>query len=218
METLKLKTEPRALGKGQAKILRQQGLVPVVLYGKGRESRSLQIGARELSKVIAKAGGHQLIALELENEEVVTLAREIQRDVIRLDYLHVDFQEVKMDVKVNTQIPLNIEGEAPAVVNLGGVLTQGLDQLDIECLPGDLVSEILVNVEGLEELNESILVSDLQVPDTITVLSDPESMVIKIEPPRLVETLEALDEEDMEEGVSAEPEVITEARDDDEEE
>ena len=217
METLKLKTEPRAHGKGQAKILRQQGLVPVVLYGKGRESQSLQIGARELSKVIAEAGGHQLIALELENEEVVTLAREIQRDVIRLDYLHVDFQEVKMDVKVNTQIPLNAQGEAPAVLNLGGVLTQGLDQLDIECLPGDLVSEILVNIEGLEELNDSILVSDLQVPDTITVLSDPDSMVIKIEPPRLVETLEALDEEELED-VSAEPEVITEARDDDEEE
>ena len=215
METLKLKTEPRELGKGQAKLLRQQGLVPVVLYGKGRESQSLQIVARDLSKVIAEAGGHQLIALQLENEEVVTLAREIQRDVIRLDYLHVDFQEVKMDVKVNTQIPLHAEGEAPAVTNLGGVLTQGLDQLDIECLPGDLVSEILVNIEGLVELNDSILVSDLQVPDTITVLSDPDSMVIKIEPPRLVEVLEELDEEELEE-VSAEPEVITERDSDDE--
>ena len=217
METLKLKTEPRQHGKGQAKILRQQGIVPVVLYGKGRESQSLQIGARELSKVIAEAGGHQLIALQLKNEEVVTLAREIQRDVIRLDYLHVDFQEVKMDVKVNTQIPLHAEGEAPAVINLGGVLTQGLDQLDIECLPGDLVSEILVNIEGLEELNDSILVSDLQVPDTITVLSDPDSMVIKIEPPRLIETLEALDDEGEEED-SAEPEVITERDGDDDEE
>lgn len=208
METLKLKTQPRQLGKGHAKTLRQQGLVPVVLYGKGREAQSLQIVARELSKVIAEAGGHQLIALQLENEEVVTLAREVQRDVIRLDYLHVDFQEVKMDVKVNTQIPLHIEGESPAVANLGGVLTQGLDQLDIECLPGDLVSEILVNIEGLVELNASILVSDLHVPDTITVLSDPDSMIVKIEPPRLSETLEALDEDGG--GVSVEPKVITE--------
>ncbi len=217
MDTLKLKAEARQQIKGHAKILRQQGLVPVVLYGKGRETLSLQARARELTKVVGEAGTHQLIELQLENERVVTLAREIQRDVIRLDYLHVDFQEVKMDQKVNAQIPLHFEGEAPAVANLGGVLTQGLDQLDIECLPGDLVSEIVVNVEGLTELNDSIIVADLQVPDTITVLSEPESMVAKVEPPRLAETLDALDEEEMEEGVSAEPEVITEAKEDDEE-
>ena len=217
METLKLKAEARKQGKGHAKILRQQGLVPVVLYGKGRETLSLQAKARELAKVVGQAGTHQLIALQLEKEEVVTLAREIQRDVIRLDYLHVDFQEVKMDQKVHAQIPLHLEGVAPAVSNLGGVLTQGLDQLEVECLPGDLVAQILVNVEGLVELNDSISVADLQVPDGITVLADPESMVAKVEPPRLVETLEALDEEEMEEGVSAEPEVITEAKEDDEE-
>ena len=95
-------------------------------------------------------------------------------------------------------------------------MTQGLDQLDIECLPGDLIASIEVNVEGLTQFNDSISVADLTVPDTITVLSDSESLVAKIEPPRLEEEAVEEEEEEMEE-VGAEPEVLTEAKDKSEE-
>jgi large subunit ribosomal protein L25 len=212
MEMIELKAEPRQVVKKGIKDLRRQGLVPAVMYGKSVESIPLQIEERALNKVLFVAGTHQLISLRIGDQKPrMTLARDIQRDVIKRNYLHVDFYAVKMDQKVTAQVPLVVEGVSPAVRDLGGILTQGLDQLEVECLPSDLLSSIMVNVESLTELNSAISVSDLSLPDTITLLSDPESMIIRIEPPRKVveEEVEA-EEEVLEEGV--EPEVITEAK------
>jgi len=212
MEALDLKADPRKRGKGHAKELRGEGLIPAVVYGKDADSRLIQIEARALDKVLLVAGTHQLISLQIGGERpVMTLAREIQRDPIKRDYLHVDFLSVKMDQKVNAEVPLVLVGEAPAIDRHGGILTQGLDQIEIECLPGDLLASIEIDVSGLTELNDSISVSDLSLPDTVTILSDLESMIAKIEAPRLAEELEELEEEV--EVTSAEPEVITEARD-----
>lgn len=208
MEALELKAEPREIKGRAVKHLRHQGLVPVILYGKDVESTPLQVEERALEKVLEVAGTHQLIALQVNNQRPqLTLARDIQRDVIRRNYLHVDFYAVKMDQKVVAQVPLHLIGESPAVEEQGGVLTQGLDEIEIECLPADLISSIEVSVETLKELNDTIIVADLVVPDNITILSEPESMVAKVEPPRLIT------EEDEEEGSgSAEPEVLTGSR------
>lgn len=215
MEALKLNAAPRQTGKGHAKNLRQNGLVPAVMYSKGKAAELLQIEARPLDRVISVAGTHQLISIQVEGKKpVMTLAREIQMDTIRREFLHVDFYIVDMDEKVTADVPLVLVGESPAVRDQGGILVHGLDQLEIECLPADLIASIEVNVDGLLELNDSIMVSDLQVPGNITVLSDPDSMVVKIEAPRKAEDLEALDEEVGLGG--AEPEVITESRADDE--
>ena len=216
MEAIELKAESREALKRGVKTLRQQGYVPAVIYGKDIDSEPLKIEARALDKVLSIAGTHQLISLQVGKQQPkMTLARDIQRDVVKRNYLHVDFYAVKMDEKVAAQIPLLIEGESPAVKDLGGVLTQGLDQLDIECLPGDLISSISVNVDSLTELNATLTVADLTVPDTITILSDSESMVVKIEPPRLVSVDEELEAEEMAEA-GVEPEVITEAKDEEE--
>ena len=217
MEALELKADVREVAKGQAKHLRQQGWVPAVIYGRDLETITLQIEARALDKVLSVAGTHQLINLQVGKQQPrFTLARDIQRDVMKRNYLHVDFYAVKMDEKVQAQVPLHLVGEAPAVHDLGGILTQGLDQLEIECLPADLVASIEVNIESLAEFNDTIIVSDLKVPDTLTVLSDPDSMVVKIEAPRKLEELEAEEAEEVEE--SAEPEVIRSARAEEKEE
>jgi large subunit ribosomal protein L25 len=212
MDALKLAAEPRQLGKGHAKTLRQQGFVPAVVYGKEKDTQLLQIESRSLSQVLTRAGTHQLIALQVSGKKpVMTLARDIQRDVIKRDFIHVDFYMVRMDEKVQAQVPIHLVGDAPAVEQFGGVLTQGLDTLDVECLPGDLINFIEVDISGLENLNDSLMVTDMVVPAALTILADPDSMVVKIEAPRKAEELE-----EMEEGVEdagAEPEVITEARD-----
>ncbi len=209
MQTLELKADIREATGRRAKGLRQDGLVPAVLYGH-TDSALLQINAKDLGKVLREAGTYQLISLHIGDRKkpVTAMARDIQRDVLRHDYLHVDFYAVKMDEKVVAQVPIIVEGTSPAVKELGGVLTQGLDELEVECLPSDLISSVEVNIDGLTELNDTISVSELTVPKSITILSDPESMVIKIEPPRLIEEEEEEEEEVLGE-VSAEPEVIT---------
>ena len=214
METLELKADVREVTGRKVKTLRQEGMVPAVLYGH-TDTILLQIQAKTLGKVLREAGTHQLIGLQIgKKKPVVTLAREIQRDALKHNYLHVDFYAVKMDEKVTAQVPLILEGESPAVKDLGGVLTHGMDQVEIECLPADLISAIAVNIEELLELNQTLTVADLKVPSTVTILSDPDSVVAKIEPPRLVEE----EAEEGLEGVSAEPEVLTAAKEQEEDE
>jgi large subunit ribosomal protein L25 len=217
METLELKADVREVTGRKVKALRKEGWVPAVLYGH-TDPTLLQIEAKPLGKVLREAGTHQLIGVQVgKKKPVVALARDIQRDVIRQNYLHVDFYAVKMDEKVVAQVPLVIEGVSPAVKDQGGILTQAMDEIEVECLPADLISAIEVNIDGLLEYNDGIFVSDLSVPSSITVLSDPESMVVKVEPPRLEEEEEEEVEEGLLEEVSAEPEVLTAAKEEGEE-
>ena len=216
MEALELKAEARqTIGKHVGKI-RQQGFVPAVVYGKGIETDLIQIDAKNLRKVLGQAGTHQLVALQIGRKKPrMTLARDIQIDAIKRNYLHVDFYVVNMAEKVTAQVPLEFVGVPPAVKDLGGILVQGLTEVEIECLPSDLIAAIEVNIEGLAAIDDMITVADLSVPTTVTVLSEPESMVAKIEPPRIIEEVE---EEEEEVPVDAEPEVITGAKEKDEEE
>lgn len=207
MDALELKAETRSTtGKGLGP-LRRQGFVPAVVYGKGVEADPIQIEAKVLRKVLAQAGTHQLIALQIGSKKPrMTLARDIQIDAVKRNVVHVDFYAVNMREKVTAEVPLVFVGVSPAVKDLNGILVHSLSEVEIECLPADLISSIEVNVEGLTELDSMLTVADLVVPSTIAILSDPESMVAKVEPPRLEEALE--------EGapVSAEPEVLTGAK------
>jgi large subunit ribosomal protein L25 len=212
MEAIELKAEVRqAIGKHVAK-LRRQGYVPAVVYSKGVEADHIQIEAKILRKVLTQAGTHQLIALQIGSKKPrMTLAREIQIDSIKRSYLHVDFYAVNMREKVTAQVPLEFVGVSPAVKELSGILVHGMSEIEIECLPSDLIAAIEVNIENLAEFDDMITVADLTVPDTVTILSDPDSMVAKVEAPSIA--AEALEEEEAAAAVSAEPEVITGAKD-----
>jgi large subunit ribosomal protein L25 len=215
MEALELKAEVRAASQTLAQI-RRSGLVPAVLYGRDVETIPLQIEAKTLQKVLKEAGTHQLISLQIDKRKpMMTLVREMQRDTIKHNYVHVDFYAVKMDQKITASVPLVVVGVAPAVKDLAGILTHGLDEIEIECLPSDLVSAIEVNVDHLTQLNDTITVAELKVPNTIIILSDPDSMVVKIEPPRKAEEVEGLEGETP---VAVEPEVLTAAKKKEEEE
>ena len=204
MDALELKAEVREATGKHLRPLRRQGYVPAVVYGKGIEADHIQIEAKVLRKVLAQAGTHQLIALQIGSKKPrMTLARDIQLDAIKRSLLHVDFYAVNMKEKVTAEVPLVFVGVSPAVKDLNGILVHGLSEVEIECLPGDLISAIEVNVEGLTELDDMLTVADLTVPSSITILSEPESMVAKVEPPRLEEVLEE------EAPASAEPEVIS---------
>lgn len=214
---LELKAETRDVTGRHVKKLRQQGWIPAIVYGHGLESQKIQIAAKPLSKILGQAGTNRLISLQIGDKEPVTiLARDIQRDVIRRDYLHVDFYAVKMDEKVHAHIPVILVGDAPATREEGGILTQGIDSLEVECLPMDLISQIEVDVTVLANINDVITVSELNIPDSITVLADPTSMIAKVEPPRMLE--EELEEEEEALEPLVEPEVITEGEEEEVEE
>ena len=135
------------------------------------------------------------------------MAREIQRDIIRHNILHVDFYQVVMTEKTTAEVPLVLTGEAPAVANLAGILVHGLNTVEVQCLPADLPSAIEADLSSLTDFNDMVTVADLHVPSSVTILSETESVVARIEAPRIVEEVE--EEEVVEEvEVPAEPEVI----------
>jgi large subunit ribosomal protein L25 len=206
MEQIELKAESRTLTGRHVKKLRARGYVPAILYGSQTEATPIQVEGKVLQKVLAKAGGNTLIAVQIgKTEPVLTLAREIQRDILRHNIVHVDFYRVVMTEKIAAEVPLVLVGEAPAVKERGGILVHGLNTVEVQCLPGDLPSAIEVDLSSLTDYHDLVTVADLQVPSSVTFLSEPESVVARIEAPRLVEEEEAIEEV---EAAPAEPRLV----------
>ncbi len=182
MEQIELKTQKRKVLGKKVKSLRREGLVPAVLYGHETDSVPLQVEERELNRILAQAGGHRLISLKIgrSRKRQMALARDVQWDVISGKPLHVDFYAVVMTEKITTAVPLTFVGEAPAADQVGAIVLQGLDEVEIECLPGDLIEAIEVDVSELEEIDQAIYVKDLRVPPAVDILTDPEEIVARV--------------------------------------
>ncbi len=185
--------------------MRRAGWVPGVLYGYGYAARSLQFEERSLQQVVQAVGTTRLIDLSIEGqrENETVLVREIQRDTVTGHLLHIDLYRTIADQEITSTVPLITQGEAPAV-ELGGVVNQLLDQLDIQCLPKDLPDAIAVDLGRLDSMDAAVLVSDLIIPEGVTVLSDMDAPVARIVIPRAAIEEEVEEEAGLfEEGVEA---------------
>jgi large subunit ribosomal protein L25 len=180
MEQIELSSTPRTVVGKQVRALRRQGIVPVVVYGAHTEPMLLQASNKELTRVLRQAGGSRLIKVSAGGKTHMTLAREIQREPISGQILHIDLLAVSMTELLRTAVPLSLDGKSPAVRRGEGVLLTGLDSIEIECLPTDLPDRIRVDLGGLEKVGDAIYVKDLQVPDTIKILTEPDEMVARI--------------------------------------
>jgi large subunit ribosomal protein L25 len=210
---VELVAERRTLFGKKVKRLRREGRTPAVMYGHGFDPVSLQFEERRLRQVLSHVGGSQLLGVRIEGEErqEMALVRDVQRDPIRLNVLHVDLYRVEMTERITAEIPLEIVGESPVVQSNEGILLTGVSAIEVECLPGDLVDAIEVDLSDLTELDQSLHVRDLAIPSGIDVLTDMDEMVARVVRPVSEEALEEELEEVMMPGV-AEVEVITEAR------
>jgi len=159
------------------------------MYGHGFESVSLKFDKHELRQVLSQVGGSQLVSIKVEgtDEPESALLREVQRDVISRDLLHVDFYRVMMTETITTEIPLLPLGESPVVAQKEGILLFGIAEIEVECLPGDLVDALEVDLADLREVGQAILVQDLAVPPGINVLTDPEETIARLVPLEEVE-------------------------------
>jgi large subunit ribosomal protein L25 len=214
-DTYTLEAQPRAITGKKVSQLRTQGLVPAVIYGTKVQPVHVQIPYRALEIILARAGGTHLIDIQVDGGTHSVLARDVQRDVIRRDILHVDFLEVDVNQTVRTIVPVHFVGESPAVQTRIGVLSHGANTFEVEALPRNLIDAIEVDVSGLKAIGDTIHVSDLNLPDTVTIHADPEDLVVRVNPvPQVVEEVETAEEET----TSAEPEVIRRERAEDDEE
>ena len=206
MEQIELKAEKRTIIGKRVKVLRREGIIPALLYGPKTEPVPIQCDERELQRVLAWAGGTNLIALRIGDagKPKMTLVSEVQRDSINNDIYHVDFYQVVMTEKVKAEVNIILIGEPPAVQQKEFMLLQGADSVEIECLPGDLIHSIEVDLSPLLEVDDAIYVKDLQVPGNVTILTDGDELVAKVQHLYIPEE----EEEEVEEWVEVAPEEV----------
>jgi len=175
--------------------LRILGKIPANVYGNDFKNQNIAIETLAFNKVFAGAGESSLINLVIENSEPVkVLVHEVQIDPVTMKAIHIDFYKVNMKEKIKTEIPIKKIGESSAVVDLEGILVTNRDEVEVECLPADLIPEIEVDLSALKTFDDVIKVSNLKVPATIEILDDPEEVVFLVQPPRSEEELAELEE------------------------
>lgn len=208
MQEVKLTARRRKATRKAVKTLREQYIVPGVVYGQGKDATPIEINASDLSDAYNEAGFNRLIELKIDDDKPVnTLFVDTQKSPLSGDFLHFDLYTVRMDEKIETEVPIHFEGTAPATYQKDGVLVKNLDTIEIRALPNKLPESFTVDLEKLEEINDAVHVSDLAIPEEVEVLTEPEELIVRIEPPRSEEELEELDEaidEDAESSVAAE--------------
>lgn len=214
-ETIVLEATKRdKIGK-QVSQLRAEGVVPGVLYGPTFDAIPLQVEWTTLRPVLMEAGGSKVIKLTMSGEEYNALVRDVQRDPLRGDVLHIDFYRVRMDVAIRTEVPIVLAGTDDHIAELGGVIIHEMNSIEVECLPGDLPPQVEIDLSGIVEIGDSLLVSDLPELAGVTYMSQPDDVVVTSSYMRAeVEEEEEEEEEVFEEG--EEPELIRRRRDEDE--
>lgn len=174
---------------------RKEGMIPAVIYGHKIKPQNLWVNYLDFNKVFEKAGESTVIEMEIEGKDKVNaLIHEIQSDPLSGKFSHIDFFQVRMDEKIETDVPLEFFGESPAVKELGGILVKNLDEIKISCLPANLPSEIKVDISKIKTFDDHIKVKDIIIPENVKVLEEEETVVALVSPPRTEEELASLEE------------------------
>ena len=192
MQTVALSARSRELTGKKVKNIRLKGDIPGVVYGHGLDSTPITVERVALKKAFAKAGSGTLVDLTIgEQKPIKVLFHEPQLHYLSGEPIHFDLYAVKMDEEIETTIPIIFVGISPAVDELEGNFIANRDELTIKCLPGNLIPNVEVDISILKTFDDSIKVSDIQVPETVQIQDEMEETVALVTAPRSEEELEA---------------------------
>jgi large subunit ribosomal protein L25 len=193
--------------KAKARDLRNARKIPAEYYGKGQENLHLTFDYQTFRKLLKEAGTSSIVNLSIdgESEPREVLIHKIDYNPLTDEFLHVDLKQIERGKKMTTKVPIIIIGESPAVKSLGGILTTGKTEIEVKCLPRDLIKEIEFDVSTLEEIGDSVKVKDLDIDrEKHEVLEEEDTMVISILAPKTAEEADEELEEEVGEAVSEE--------------
>jgi large subunit ribosomal protein L25 len=168
-------------------LLRKKGLVPAVLYGPKIKNYNIAVNEKDFKKVFSQAGESSLIKLELEKENFYVLVHDIARHPLKGSIIHIDFYQPDLEKDVEVSVPIVIEGEAPAVKELGGTLVKNLSNIVVKSLPHKLPKEIKVDVSSLKTFDDHILVKNLVLPEGVKIVRGENDIVVFVAKPEKVE-------------------------------
>jgi large subunit ribosomal protein L25 len=189
MEKYILNAEKREVLGKKVKGLRREGKLPAVIYGQEIKPISITLETKQVHKVLKVVGANTLISIKIGKKEFLTLVREIQREVIVRDLLHMDFQAVSLEETITTSLPVVMVGVAPVIEEFEALLIVSMDELQIEAKAKDLPDTISVDVSNMMEIGDNILVKDLVISGDVTILDDPDGIVIVATSPVLMDEI-----------------------------
>ncbi len=194
-------------GKGAARKLRAAGRVPAVIYGHRREPQGLSLDARTFALTLERVSAASVFELSMGGAPVRALIREIQRHPVKRSLVHVDFQELVAGEQVTVRVPLVFHGTAVGVREQGGLLEEVTRELEISADPSNIPDHIDVDVSALT-IGHPLHVSDLALPNGVTVLTDAAATVVQVSAPRMEEEAASSSE-----APAGEPEVLRAKKD-----
>lgn len=181
MAIIEQEIQDRTIIGRKAKALRRLGITPANIYGAGIESRAIQAETSLLEKTLTKAGKTQLVTLKNpDDQDRQVLIKKIQRDPVSRKLIHVDFHQVSLKDKVKIAVPLVFEGEARASRRSDLVVLENLTSIEVECLPTEIPEHISVDISELADAGDRLTAGDLTVEEKITILNDPEDILISV--------------------------------------
>ncbi len=200
MEKVVIKAVRRNVTGKQVRALRRAGELPGVLYGHNVDPIAISMNARDASRVLARLTSSSLVSIDLDGKEYPTLVRERQRNYVKGNVIHVDFQVVSLTEKIRANVGIELSGVSPAVKDFNAVLVTTMNELEVEALPQDLPQRITVDISALAKIGDGLHVRDIVLSEKVRVLNDPNEMVV----------LAAAAKEEVEEVVAPEAEVVAE--------
>lgn len=189
-QSITLNARNRTLLKKKTTCLRKEKKIPAILYGKDTDNCLLEVDAIPFSKVLLAAGETTLVDLLIEgNSPAKVLIHDVQREPVHNGIIHIDFYRVRMNEKLTLHIPLVFTGESKAVKELGGVFVHPMDEIEVRCLPNDLVHVINVDIGSLAAFDDVIKSGDLILPHGIELVGHTDEIIALVAAPANEEEL-----------------------------
>ena len=205
-----------AFGKNAARRIRQEGMVPAVLYGPKIDAVALTLDKKDIFSILkSESGENTLFKVALDSEIRDAMIKDYQTDPVSDELIHVDLIQIVMDKTIQVAVPVILVGEAVGVKTEGGFVDFVSREIEIECLPRDIPEQIQVDISALH-LHQSLKVEDITAPEGTALVDDSEMVVVMIQAPTKEEEIVVEEEEEVM-AEEAEPEVIKKEKDEEKE-
>ncbi len=198
-----LALEKREVTGKQVRALRRSGITPAVIHNHGKESIIVNAPSIEITKVYQAAGKHSPVDLTVGSEKYLAIIKEVDLDPRKNTLRHVVFNAVRQNEKVQTEVPIRLEGDS-AAEKAGLMLLPQLEQVEVEAVPRSLPDELIISIDQLTEIGDKLTVGDLTAPDGVTILTDAEHPIVSVIETPAQQSEEAEAEEQAEEGEAGE--------------
>ena len=173
-------TTGRPTGSPASRRLRAEGHIPGVLYGRGMAPISVTVERRDLRLALSgPVGANTVLALEVDGTSYPAVVKELQRHPIRRTVSHIDFLQVNMNEEITVSVPVRLEGEAKAVVAVGGLVDAAVDSIDVLTTPNNMPNEFVIDITEMQP-HDVIRLADVPMPTGVTPLGDPDMAVVTI--------------------------------------